>query len=255
MDPNRLNPPLPGFYPPPFPDTRQPQSPPLGRAPHNPLRYTGHPPNSTDPRSPQAPPPGYPMSMNVGSRDDARSHLSFPQARPHQHSRPPTESHQPLYQPYHLSRSSTVAAYAPAQHVHEHYPSHPGSYGQTYNEVLSDGRSDTHTEGLRRDHEQPEMRATANVGDESDIRYRGGPNGPVVGRARSCGIPKCNRPLFLDQRVGLWRDWCSEEHMHEAVVRNIEKQCKQCGVWPRKRGGYKLCSGDHCGNPNGVYRT
>ncbi|KAN0126277.1 hypothetical protein V8E53_015200 [Lactarius tabidus] len=77
---------------------------------------------------------------------------------------------------------------------------------------------------------------------------KGPPLRPV--HAHSCRMLGCNRPMFFDRRFNEFWEWCSTQHIHEALARGMEKPCKRCAVWPRMNG-YRYCGGDAC-NKRGV---
>ncbi|KAN0126278.1 hypothetical protein V8E53_015201 [Lactarius tabidus] len=80
---------------------------------------------------------------------------------------------------------------------------------------------------------------------------KGPPLRPAHGNlAPSCRMPGCNRPMYFDRRFNEFWEWCTTQHVHEALTRGMEKPCKRCAIWPRKHR-YRYCGGDAC-NKGGV---
>jgi hypothetical protein len=51
--------------------------------------------------------------------------------------------------------------------------------------------------------------------------------------------------MHFDRRFNEFWEWCSPQHVQDALSQGIEKLCKHCGAWPRK-SGYKYCGGSTC---------
>ncbi|KAN0113632.1 hypothetical protein V8E52_007558 [Russula decolorans] len=107
-----------------------------------------------------------------------------------------------------------------------------------------------HREGYTATATPPQDWNAAAVYDEGhDSRPKAPPVRPANPPDPLCRIPGCNNRAFYDRRVNELREWCSDQHMQDAIRRRVEEPCRTCHVWPR-RNGYRYCSGDRCRYPH-----
>jgi hypothetical protein len=74
-----------------------------------------------------------------------------------------------------------------------------------------------------------------------DSRSKAPPVRPASHRNPLCRFPRCNNPVFFDTRVNEYREWCSDQHMRDAIAYKVEKLCNTCQRFPR-RNGVRYCS-------------
>jgi len=85
-------------------------------------------------------------------------------------------------------------------------------------------------------------------GDSGGDRDKAPPSHPTGTHSSMCRFAGCFKQTFFDRRVNELREWCSDQHMIDAITSGMERRCKQCNVWPRRYGS-KFCSGAVCKYP------